>query len=63
MDEYNWFTTFCNDINSYKDFKKEYLNKKNIIENFMKKCHNISDGDNLERKLFSHDYKRFTYNY
>ena len=63
IDEYNWFTTFCNDMNNCKDFKKEYLNNINIVENFMKKCNNMNDGDNLERKLFSHDYKRFIYNY
>ena len=63
MDDYTWFTTFCNDNNNYKDFKKEYMNKINIVENFIKKCNNIKDGDNLENKLFSHDYKRFMINY
>ena len=64
IDEYNWFTTFCNEMGNYKDFKKEYLNKINIVENFMKKCNNKNNkSDNsLERKLFSHDYKRFIYN-
>lgn len=61
IDEYNWFTTFCKDMNNYKDFKKEYLNKINIIENFIQKCHNKNDG-NLEHQFFSHDYKRFIYN-
>jgi hypothetical protein len=61
IDEYNWFTTFCKDMNNYKDFKKEYLNKINIIENFIQKCNNKNDG-NLEHQFFSHDYKRFIYN-
>lgn len=63
MDEYTWFTTFCNDGNSYKDFKKEYLNKINVVENYIKKALNINDRDNFEHKLFSHDYKRFIYNF
>ena len=63
IDEYNWFTVFCTDANNCKDFKKEYLNKINIVETFIKNCHNIADGDNFECKLFSNDYKRFTYNY
>ena len=63
IDEYNWFTTFCNDMNNCKDFKKEYLNNINIVENFMKKCKGISDEDKLDRKSFSQDYKRFIYNY
>ena len=63
IDEYNWFTTFCNDMNNCKDFKKEYLNNINIVEKIIKKCNNMNDGDNLERKLLSHDYKRFIYNY
>ena len=63
LDEYIWFTTFCNDINNCKDLKKEYMNKINTIESFIKKCHNISDENNLDYKLFSHDYKRFLYNY
>lgn len=61
IDEYNWFTIFCNDMNNYKDFKKEYLNKINVIENFIQKCNSKNDN-NLERKFFSHDYKRFIYN-
>ena len=61
IDEYNWFTIFCNDMNNYKDFKKEYLNKINVIENFIQKCNSKNDC-NLERKFFSHDYKRFIYN-
>ena len=48
-------------MNNYKDFKKEYLNKINIIENFIQKCNNKNDG-NLEHQFFSHDYKRFIYN-
>lgn len=63
VDEYSWFMTFCNDMNNYKDYKKEYMNKINIVETFIKKCNNISDGDNLDHKLFSQDYKRFIYNY
>ena len=63
IDDYTWFTTFCIDNNNYKDFKKEYINKINIVENFIKKCKNINDGDNSDHKLFSHDYKRFTINY
>ena len=61
IDEYNWFTIFCNDMNNYKDFKKEYLNRINVIENFIQKCNSKNDC-NLERKFFSHDYKRFIYN-
>ncbi len=63
IDEYNWFLTFCNDMNNYKDYKKDYMNKINIVENFIKKFNNINDGNNLDHKLFSHDYKRFIYNY
>ena len=63
VDDYAWFTIFCNDSNNYKDFKKEYLNKVNTVENFIKKCHNVDDGDKMDLKLFSHDYKRFLYNY
>ena len=61
IDEYNWFTTFCKEMNNYKDFKKEYLNKISIIENFIQKFNNKNDG-NLEHQFFSHDYKRFIYN-
>ena len=61
IDEYSWFLTFCNNMNNYKDFKKDYLNKINIVEAFIKKCKGIDDGDNLSHKLFSHDYMRFTY--
>ena len=63
LDDFNWFTTFCNDSNNFKDFKKEYLNKIKIVENFIKKCNNMNDEDNLDFKLFSQDYKRFIYNY
>ena len=63
LDDHIWFTTFCNDTNDFKDFKKEYLNKINVVEKFIKRCNNLNDGDNLEPKLFSQDYKRFTYNY
>ena len=63
IDEYSWFLTFCNDMNEYKDYKKDYMNKIKIVENFIKKFNNISDGNNLDHKLFSHDYKRFIYNY
>ena len=63
VDDYAWFTIFSNDPNNYKDFKKEYLNKVNTVENFIKKCHNEDDGDKMDLKLFSHDYKRFLYNY
>ena len=45
IDEYTWFTTFYNgNNNNYKDFKKEYMYKINIVENFIKKCKNINDG-------------------
>ena len=63
LDDYNWFTIFCNDMNNYKDFKKEYLNKVNIVESFLKKCNNINDDDNLEHNLISYDYKKFRNNY
>ena len=63
IDDYNWFTIFCNDMNNYKDFKKEYLNKVNIVESFLKKCNNINDDENLERNLISYDYKKFRNNY
>jgi hypothetical protein len=63
VDDYNWFTTFCSDIKYYKDFKKDYLSKINKVENFLKKCNNINDEDNLDSKLFSQDFKRFIYNY
>ena len=62
-DDYTWFTTFCNgNNNNYKDFKKEYIYKINIVENFIKKCKNKNDNDNSENKLFSNDYKRFILN-
>ena len=63
IDDYNWFTIFCNDMNNYKDFKKDYLNKVNIVESFLKKCNNINDDENLERNLISYDYKKFRNNY
>ena len=63
IDEYSWFLTFCKDMNNYKDYKKDYMNKIKIVENLIKKFNNISDGNNLDHKLFSHDYKRFIYNY
>lgn len=63
MDEFTWFTVFSNDNNSYKDFKKEYMSKINVVENFIKKYNNINNEDNLDSKLFSHDYKRFIFNY
>ena len=63
IDEHIWFTTFCNgNNNNYKDFKKEYMHKINIVEQFIKKTKNINDCDNLENKLFSNDYKRFIFN-
>ena len=63
IDEYTWFTTFCNgNNNNYKDFKKEYMYKINIVENLIKKCKNINDGDNSDNKIFSNDYKRFILN-
>ena len=63
LDDFIWFTTFCIDVNNCKDFKKEYMNKISTIENFIKKCNNIEDEKNIDYKLFSHDYKRFLYNY
>ena len=65
LDEYNWFTIFTNDadLTGRKDFKSDYVNKVNEVENFMKKCKGISDEEKLDRKLFSQDYKRFIYNY
>jgi hypothetical protein len=63
IDDYNWFTIFCNDMNNYKDFKKEYLNKVNAVESFLKKCNSINDDDNLELNLISYDYKKFRNNY
>ena len=65
LDEYIWFTIFSNEttFTSYKDFKAEYINTVNEVENFMKKAKGISDDEKLDRKLFSQDYKRFIYNY
>ena len=63
IDDYNWFTIFCNDVNNYKDFKKEYINKVNTVESFLKKCNNIDDEESLERNLISYDYKKFRNNY
>jgi hypothetical protein len=63
LDDYEWFTTFCTDINNCKYFKREYLNTINKIENFLKKCHNINEGYKLDQQIFSNDYKRFVYNY
>ena len=65
LDEYNWFTIFSNNTNymGFKDFKSEYVNNVNEVENFMKKSKGINDEEKLDRKLFSQDYKRFIYNY
>jgi hypothetical protein len=65
LDEYNWFTIYSNNTNymGFKDFKSEYVNNVNEVENFMKKSKGINDEEKLDRKLFSQDYKRFIYNY
>ena len=66
LDEANWFTIFSNNNSNYtgfKDYKSEYVNSVNEVENFMKKSKGINDEEKLDRKLFSHDYKRFIYNY
>ena len=62
-EENYWFTIFCEDKNKYKDFKKEYQNKVNEVNDFIKKCMNIYEGNNFNNTLFSHDYRRFLYNY
>ena len=51
------------DLMSHKNFKRDYMNNVNEVENFMKKCQGINDGEKLDYKLFSQDYKRFIYNY
>ena len=54
-EDYKWFTSFCvnkEDNQNIKDFKKDYINNVNKVENFIKKCKNF----------FSHDYKRYLYN-
>jgi hypothetical protein len=65
LDESHWFTIFSNNTNyiGFKDYKTEYLDNVNEVENFMKKSKGINDEEKLDRKLFSHDYKRFIYNY
>ena len=65
LDESNWFTIFSNNSNyiGFKDYKSEYVNTVNEVENFMKKSKGINDEEKLDRKLFSQDYKRFIYNY
>ena len=65
LDEYSWFMIFSNDatFTNFKDFKTEYINNVNDVENFMKKSKGINDDEKLDRKLFSQDYKRFIYNY
>ena len=63
MEDISWFTIFCEDINIWKDFKKDYINKVNEVKNYIKKSHNINDADNLDNQLFSHDYRRFLYIY
>ena len=65
LDESQWFTIFSNNTNyiGFKDYKTEYLDNVNEVENFMKKSKGINDEEKLDRKLFSHDYKRFIYNY
>ena len=73
LDEFNWFTTFVIESNSNlinnkdnyngKDFKKDYVNSINDVENFIKKCSGKGDGDNLDRQSFSNDYKRFINKY
>ena len=66
LDEANWFTIFSNNNSNYtgfKDYKSEYVNSVNEVENYMKKSKGINDEEKLDRKLFSHDYKRFIYNY
>ena len=65
LDESNWFTIFSNNSNyiGFKDYKGEYINTVNEVENFMKKSKGINDEEKLDRKSFSQDYKRFIYNY
>jgi hypothetical protein len=64
-EESNWFTIFSNNSNyiGFKNYKSEYVNTVNEVENFMKKSKGINDEEKLDRKLFSQDYKRFIYNY
>ena len=57
--DYKWFTSFSNNIKSYKDFKKGYLNNVSKVETFLKKGKNINLD---EKKFFSQDYKQFIYN-
>ncbi len=65
LDEHSWFLIFSNDatFTNYKDFKKEYLNNVNDVENFMKKSKGINDDEKLDRQSFSQDYKRFICSY
>ena len=43
LDDYSWFTIYCNDSNNCNDFKTEYLINISVVENFIKRCNNISD--------------------
>ena len=60
--DYNWFSSFSIGNNNIKDFKTDYLNKVNKVENFLKKCYQINGDNNIERKFYSYDYKRYIYN-
>jgi hypothetical protein len=57
-----WFTSFSNNIKAIKDFKTDYLNNINKVENFIKNCNQNNGDSNFERKFFSQDYKRYIYN-
>ena len=64
MDEFEWFRTFTPDLDSVKnkDFKQEYYINMIKVHNFLKKCNDISDEDDLNFKTFSQDHRRFIYN-
>ena len=51
-----WFTCFSNINNNYKNFKKDYINKVNIIENFIKNYYQD------KKTILSNDYKHYIYN-
>lgn len=55
-DDNLWLKSFNNRNYNYKDFKKYYLNKVNIIDNFIKNKYQD------KRKIISNDYKQYINN-
>ena len=60
--DYKWFTTFYINNGNIKDFKSDYLNQVENMENFIKNCICTNEDNHLKKKYYSHDYKRYIYN-